>query len=79
MPVGARDTCERLGRMADEVVCVSMPVPLNAVGLWYEEFSQNTDDEVKLWHRAGGHPLPVLVAEISENTARPAGKPAAGT
>ncbi len=47
VPVGARETCERLARIADEVVCVSMPEPFNAVGLWYEEFSQTTDDEVK--------------------------------
>ena len=46
VPVGARDTCERLRRLADEVVCVSTPDPFDAVGLWYEEFSQTTDDEV---------------------------------
>jgi len=46
-PVGARDTCDRLRRVADEVVCVAMPEPFNAVGLWYEEFSQTTDEEVK--------------------------------
>jgi putative phosphoribosyl transferase len=48
VPVGARETCERLGRMADEVVCVSMPDPFNTVGLWYEQFSQTTDEEVRL-------------------------------
>jgi erythromycin esterase-like protein len=47
VPVGARDTCERLARLADELVCVSMPEPFNAVGLWYEEFGQTTDEEVK--------------------------------
>ena len=46
-PVGAPDTCARLARVADAVVCVSMPEPFNAVGLWYEEFAQTTDDEVK--------------------------------
>jgi erythromycin esterase-like protein/predicted phosphoribosyltransferase len=46
-PVGARETCERLGRVADRVVCVSTPEPFDAVGLWYEDFSQTTDDEVK--------------------------------
>lgn len=46
VPVGARDTCERLSRIADEVVCVSMPEPFSAVGLWYEEFAQTSDDEV---------------------------------
>ena len=51
VPVGARETCERLARIADEVVCVSTPEPFNAVGLWYEDFSQTTDDEVQ---RAAG-------------------------
>jgi erythromycin esterase-like protein/predicted phosphoribosyltransferase len=46
-PVGARETCDRLRRIADEVVCVSMPEPFNAVGQWYEQFAQTTDDEVK--------------------------------
>jgi erythromycin esterase-like protein/predicted phosphoribosyltransferase len=46
VPVGARETCERLARMADEVVCVSMPEPFNAVGLWYEDFAPTSDEEV---------------------------------
>jgi putative phosphoribosyl transferase len=33
--------------MADEVVCVATPEPFNAVGSWYEEFSQTSDDDVK--------------------------------
>jgi erythromycin esterase-like protein/predicted phosphoribosyltransferase len=45
-PVGARETCERLRRMADEVVCVSTPEPFQAVGLWYDQFSQTSDAEV---------------------------------
>ena len=36
-----------LRAIADEVVCVATPEPFNAVGLWYEEFSQTTDEEVK--------------------------------
>ena len=47
VPVGAHETCEHLRRLADEVVCVDMPEPFNAVGLWYEEFTQTSDDEVK--------------------------------
>jgi predicted phosphoribosyltransferase len=45
-PVGARETCERLRAVADEVVCASTPEPFDAVGRWYEEFSQTTDEEV---------------------------------
>ncbi|MBE3064544.1 MAG: phosphoribosyltransferase [Spirochaetes bacterium] len=40
VPVGARETCERLGRLADRVVCLATPEPFSAVGLWYEQFSQ---------------------------------------
>ena len=47
VPVGARDTCERLGRLADTVECLSMPEPFQAVGLWYEAFDQTSDDEVR--------------------------------
>ncbi len=47
VPVGARETCDSLGRSADEVVCLATPEPFNAVGLWYEEFSQTSDDEVR--------------------------------
>ena len=46
VPVGAPDTCRRLSRMADRVVCLSMPEPFNAVGQWYDEFTQTSDEEV---------------------------------
>ena len=47
VPVGARETCESLRAIADEVVCALMPEPFSAVGLWYIDFSQTTDDEVR--------------------------------
>jgi predicted phosphoribosyltransferase len=47
VPVGARETCERLARVADSMVCLATPAPFNAVGQWYEDFSQTTDEEVK--------------------------------
>jgi predicted phosphoribosyltransferase len=47
VPVGVGETCERLRRFADEVVCLIAPEPFQAVGLWYEEFTQTTDDEAK--------------------------------
>jgi predicted phosphoribosyltransferase len=46
VPVGAPDTCRQLAGEADEVVCAAMPQPFRAVGLWYEDFPQATDDEV---------------------------------
>ncbi|MCC7415547.1 MAG: erythromycin esterase family protein [Acidobacteria bacterium] len=47
VPVGARDTCARMARLADEVVCGATPEPFDAVGLWYQDFSQTTDEEVR--------------------------------
>jgi putative phosphoribosyl transferase len=46
VPVGAADTCDRLGRIADEVVCIIAPEPFHAVGLWYERFEQTSDETV---------------------------------
>ena len=47
VPVGARESCQALHDQADEVVCAAMPQPFRAVGLWYEEFPQASDDEVR--------------------------------
>jgi putative phosphoribosyl transferase len=46
VPVGAQDTCELLRAEADEVVCVATPHPFRAVGLWYRDFPQASDEEV---------------------------------
>lgn len=47
VPVAAPSTCEKLRDEADEVVCVRTPEPFYAVGVWYEDFSQTTDNEVR--------------------------------
>jgi predicted phosphoribosyltransferase len=47
VPTGARETCTLLRREVDDVVCASMPEPFQAVGLWYRDFSQTSDDEVR--------------------------------
>ena len=46
-PVGARDTCEAMRRVADDVVCVVSPEHFVAVGAWYLDFSETSDDEVR--------------------------------
>ena len=46
VPVGASSTCEEMSEIADETVCVRTPNPFTAVGLWYRDFSQTTDEEV---------------------------------
>ena len=47
VPVGAPETCAQLREVADDVVCARTPEPFHAVGLWYEDFSQTTDEEVR--------------------------------
>lgn len=47
VPVAPPETCEALRAEVDEVVCALAPEPFLAVGLWYEDFSQTTDDEVR--------------------------------
>ncbi len=47
VPVGAPDTCELLRNDADAVVCAVTPENFVAVGRWYEDFSQTTDEEVR--------------------------------
>jgi predicted phosphoribosyltransferase len=46
VPVAAPETCEVLRREADQVVCLATPDPFLAVGAWYADFSQTTDEEV---------------------------------
>ena len=46
VPVGPREAVRDLSRRADEVVCLAIPEPFLAVGRFYEDFDQTTDDEV---------------------------------
>jgi len=47
VPVGPPDTCHELAAEADETVCLRMPVFFQAVGQYYEDFSQTSDDDVR--------------------------------
>jgi predicted phosphoribosyltransferase len=46
VPVAAPETCDAFRDIADEIVCAETPEPFRAVGVWYDDFSQTTDDEV---------------------------------
>jgi len=46
VPVAAAETCEAFRDIVDEVVCAETPEPFGAVGFWYEDFSQTSDEEV---------------------------------
>jgi putative phosphoribosyl transferase len=47
VPVGAQQTCDEFRDVTDEVVCTETPDPFYAVGSWYADFDQTTDDEVR--------------------------------
>jgi len=46
VPVAARETCDDLRREVDDIVCLRTPSPFEAVGLWYGDFTQTTDEQV---------------------------------
>ena len=48
VPVAAPDSCAAMHRIADDCVCVLAPRHFRGVGLWYDDFSQTTDAEVRL-------------------------------
>src|SRR3990167_898993 len=46
VPVAALSTCEEIANNVDKIVCLLKPHNFYAVGAWYEDFSQTTDNEV---------------------------------
>jgi erythromycin esterase-like protein/predicted phosphoribosyltransferase len=47
VPIASREACEEMRAVADDVTCAVTPEPFHAVGRWYEDFSQTTDEEVR--------------------------------
>lgn len=47
VPIAAAETCERIAAEVDEIICAATPERFGAVGAWYEDFSQTSDDEVR--------------------------------
>lgn len=47
VPVASRSICASLAEVVDEVICPNTPEPMQAVGVWYDDFSPTTDDEVR--------------------------------
>ena len=47
VPIAAPETCQDMQLEVDRVVCAVTPEPFRAVGLWYADFSQTTDEEVR--------------------------------
>lgn len=48
VPISSRETCAEFQDSVDGVVCGIMPEPFLAVGLWYDNFPQTTDEEVRM-------------------------------
>lgn len=49
VPTAAPEACEAFEKEVDEVVCAITPEPFLGVGRWYEDFSQTTDEGVRLF------------------------------
>ena len=47
VPVSSPETCDAFRNLVDDIVCAVTPEPFYAVGLWYEDFSQTTDEQVR--------------------------------
>ena len=47
VPVGPPSTCNAMRREADQVMCLASPEPFEAVGAWYEDFTQVSEREVQ--------------------------------
>jgi putative phosphoribosyl transferase len=46
VPVAAGETCKDFRDEVDEIICALTPEPFHAVGIWYQDFAQTTDEEV---------------------------------
>jgi erythromycin esterase-like protein/predicted phosphoribosyltransferase len=71
-PVGAEETCWRLRRIADAVVCAFIPETFSAVGLWYEHFDQISDEEVRQLLRQAAEPRQSRGIPVSGRESEPA-------
>jgi putative phosphoribosyl transferase len=47
VPVGSLSSCEELADISDETLCARIPEAFSAVGQWYYDFSQTTDEDVR--------------------------------
>jgi len=62
VPVAAPSTCDELRREVDEIACFATPDPFMAVGRFYDDFSQTTDEEVRALLASGRTPTPAPAA-----------------
>ena len=85
VPTASPETCEEMKAEADDVVCAITPEPFHAVGRWYQNFSQTTDEEVDVLLTRRSRPEQGDIAQSSTTDSalvealREAAYPLAGT
>jgi predicted phosphoribosyltransferase len=47
VPIAPVEVCEQLEKLVDRVICLHKPYELRSISLWYEDFSQTSDEEVQ--------------------------------
>lgn len=78
VPIAAPETCDEFRDEVDDIVCAVTPEPFHAVGLWYEDFSQTTDEEVRELLERAARSQPATPGTGNEGTTRPAGHEGGG-
>ena len=58
VPVAAVQTCDEFRHEVDDIVCLRMPEMFSAVGAWYDDFSQTSDEEVRALLAAAATSIP---------------------
>ena len=72
VPTAARETCDALRAEVDEIICAVTPEPFYAVGFWYENFAQTSDEEVRELLARSVRPGDIAPSERGESSeARP--------
>jgi predicted phosphoribosyltransferase len=74
VPIAPPETCQKLGKRADETICLVTPEQMYAVGFWYDDFEQTTDAEVReLLDAARGGGEPWSTDTTNPSNPRPSG------
>ena len=64
VPTAPPETCRSFETEVDRIICAETPQPFRAVGLWYEDFSQTTDDEVREYLERASDPSQADIGEV---------------
>jgi len=79
VPVASRDVCAAMREVVDEMVCAETPEPFYAVGLWYDDFSQTSDDEVRRVLALADQRAASATAQGAERRPAPSSAPSTST